>query len=430
MTRELFHTWVSEIRKKTVENRPPMLSSDDEMDEALRSVIESIIFSSTMAKTADANEKINAAEMVFNSLRRLDVLEPLLQDPETTEIMVNGYDKVFVEQRGQVRATDICFENNEKLEDLIQTLVSRVNRTVNESSPIVDARLEDGSRINVVLPPVSLNGPMLTIRRFPKHPLDMQQLIRLDAITPEAAEFLKRLVQARYNLFVCGGTGSGKTTFLNVLSAYISHNERIVTMEDSAELQLSGIDNLVRLETRNASTEGHGEITMKTLIKTSLRMRPDRIIVGEVRGEEAYDMLQAMNTGHDGSMSTGHANSSIDMMTRLETMVLLAADLPLQAIRKQIVSAIEIVVFLQRLRDYSRRVVEIAEVVGSNENGIILQPLYLFKEDIPSRSRNTESFHRSQDENLENKTTKVQGRLHSTGYTIKRAEKLALRGFN
>ena len=339
-----------------------------------------LVLQDPLSAMATAAEKQRAVEEVFNAMRRLDVLEPLMADPETTEIMVNGPHRVFVERRGQVERTDVRFDSRERLEELIHHLVARVNRNVNESEPIVDARLPDGSRLNAVLSPVALEGPLLTIRRFPKEPLRMSRLIASGSLTGEAADFLEKLVQARYNLFVCGGTGSGKTTFLNVLSAYISPSERIITLEDSAELRFHGVQNLARLETRNHNAEGRGEITMQQLIRTSLRMRPDRIIVGEVRGAEAFDMLQAMNTGHDGSMSTGHANSPADMMHRLETMVSMAAAIPLRAIQRQIASALDIVVFLQRLRDHSRRVVEIAEVTGCGDEGVILVPLFVFLE--------------------------------------------------
>ncbi len=387
MRKDQMTAWVAQIRKMTVLERPETGQSDEALDFVLHEIIERIVFADPLSRLATADEKKSAAEQVFHSLRRLDILEPLIQDPEVTEIMVNGPDHIFVERKGRISAVNMQFESRERLEDLIQSLVSRVNRTVNESNPIVDARLEDGSRINVILSPVALDGPLLTIRRFPKKPLDMQQLIAMGAITKEAAGFLEKLVLARYNLFICGGTGSGKTTFLNVLSSYIPKTERIVTMEDSAELQLSGIPNLARLETRNPNTEGQGSVSMKQLIKTSLRMRPDRIIVGEVRGEEAYDMLQAMNTGHDGSMSTGHANSVDDMMTRLETMVLMAAALPLEAIRKQIVSAVDIVIYLQRMRDHSRRVVEIAEIVGVDTNGIRTEALFSFVEETDIKEK-------------------------------------------
>ncbi|AEY65733.1 CpaF family protein [Clostridium sp. BNL1100] len=325
-------------------------------------------------------EKKQIIEAVFNSLRRLDILQPILDDNEVTEIMINGPNNIFVEKKGKISRLEISFESQQKLEDIIQIMVTAVNRTVNESNPIVDARLKDGSRLNVVLSPIALNGPIVTIRKFPGQPIDMESLIELGSLTVEAAEALKMLVTAKYNIFVAGSTGSGKTTYLNALSNFIPIDERIITIEDSAELQITNISNLVSLETRNANVEGRGEITIKNLIKTALRMRPNRIIVGEVRGEEAIDMLAAMNTGHDGSLSTGHANSTQDMFSRLETMILSAAILPLEAVRKQIASAIDIIIFLSRLRDGSRRTMEISEVLGI-ENGLVkLNPLFIFEE--------------------------------------------------
>ncbi|EPR08275.1 CpaF family protein [Ruminiclostridium papyrosolvens] len=327
-------------------------------------------------------DKKQIIESVFNSLRRLDILQPILDDNQVTEIMINGPNNIFVEKKGKISRLEISFESQQKLEDIIQIMVTTANRTVNESNPIVDARLKDGSRLNVVLPPIALNGPIVTIRKFPGKPIDMESLVELGSLTVQAAAALKMLVTAKYNIFVAGSTGSGKTTYLNALSNYIPEDERIITIEDSAELQITNISNLVSLETRNVNVEGRGEITIKNLIKTALRMRPNRIIVGEVRGEEAIDMLAAMNTGHDGSLSTGHANSSQDMFSRLETMILSAATLPLEAVRKQIASAIDIIIFLSRLRDGSRRTMEISEVLGI-ENGLIkLNPLFMFEETI------------------------------------------------
>lgn len=320
-------------------------------------------------------------DRMYNSFRGLGVLQPLLDNKNVTEIMINAYDEVFYEIDGQVKKSDIRFENSQKLEDTIQSIVSKVNRVVNESSPIVDARLEDGSRVNVVLPPIALKGPAMTIRKFPEKPLDINDLINFGALDEEAGEFLKELVEAKYNIFIGGGTGSGKTTFLNVLSNFIPKDERIVTIEDSAELQVKQIPNIVSLETRNANTQGTGAIPIKELIKASLRMRPTRIIVGEVRGAEALDMLQAMNTGHDGSLSTGHANSIFDMLSRLETMVLSAAELPIPVIRNQISSAIDIMVHLSRFRDHSRKVVEISEIVGIENGEIKINSLYKFEEE-------------------------------------------------
>jgi len=353
----------------------------DYSDEEMMELIEKCVFDKARSIYLNVHEKRQIINTIFNSRRRLDVLQPLVDDSTITEIMVNGPSDIFVEKNGRVYKTDVKIESEEKLFNLIQSIVSKVNRTVNESSPIVDARLQDGSRVNVVLPPIALNGPVMTIRKFPEKPLTIEDLIAYNSISKEAAQFMEKLVKAKYNIFIAGGTGSGKTTFLNVLSNFIPKHERIVTIEDSAELQIKGIENVVRLETRNANTEGKGQITIRDLIKTSLRMRPDRIIVGEVRGEEALDMLQAMNTGHDGSLSTGHANSTADMISRLETMVLCGALLPLEAIRQQIASAIDIIVYLGRLRDMSRRVLEITEVTGCCNGEVTLSPLFVFEEE-------------------------------------------------
>ena len=317
---------------------------------------------------------------LFDSLRRLDILQIFVEDSSVTEIMINGKDHIFVEQDGRLRELEVGFDSMEKLQDVIQQIVAGCNRVVNEASPIVDARLPNGSRVNIVMNPVALNGPIVTIRRFPERPITMERLLQNDSISPEAAEFLEKLVKARYNILISGGTGSGKTTFLNVLSRYIPSEERIITIEDSAELQLQELPNLVRLETRNSNVEGCREITIRELIRTSLRMRPDRIVVGEVRGAEAIDMLQCMNTGHDGSMSTGHANSSKDMLSRLENMVLMGMELPLNAIRQQIASGVDIMVHLGRLRDKSRKVLEIQEIVGCERGEIKLNPLFFFEE--------------------------------------------------
>lgn len=317
---------------------------------------------------------------LFDSLRRLDILQIFVEDSSVTEIMINGKDHIFVEQDGKLRELDIGFESVEKLQDVIQQIVAGCNRVVNEASPIVDARLPNGARVNIVMSPVALNGPIVTIRRFPDKPITMERLLQLGSISLEAAGFLETLVKAGYNIFISGGTGSGKTTFLNVLSHYIPSEERVITIEDSAELQLQGLPNLVRLETRNSNVEGCSEITIRELIRASLRMRPDRIIVGEVRGAEAIDMLQCLNTGHDGSMSTGHANSARDMLARLENMVLMGMELPLAAIRQQIASGVDVLVHLGRLRDKSRRVLEIAELVGCENGEIKLNPLYVFEE--------------------------------------------------
>jgi len=350
-------------------------------DEQIENSIEDIVFEKSEQFYLTPVEKREIVENIFNSIRRLDVLQPLIEDKSITEIMVNGPEDIFIEREGKVTKCEMQFESREKLENIIRNIVSAVDRTVNESVPIVDARLKDGSRINIVLYPIALNGPIMTIRKFPETPMTIRQLINYGSLTEETAELLERMVKAKYNIFISGGTGSGKTTFLNALSNFIPKDERIVTIEDSAELQIKGVQNIVRMETRNANTEGKGAISIRDLIKTSLRMRPERIIVGEVRGAEALDMLQAMNTGHDGSLSTGHANSAQDMLSRLETMVLTGAEIPLEAIRKQIASAIDIIIHLSRLRDKTRRTMEISEVVGFKNGEIILNPIYSFCEE-------------------------------------------------
>ena len=325
-------------------------------------------------------EKQKLSKELFYAIRKLDMLQELVDDPTITEIMVNGTECVFVEKNGRLLKWENTFESKEKLEDVIQQIVAACNRVVNESTPIVDARLENGSRVNVVLPPVALNGPILTIRRFPEKAIEMEDLIGLGTITREASVFLEKLVRAKYNILISGGTGSGKTTFLNALSNYIPKDERIITIEDSAELQIQGIQNLVRLETRNANVEDCKEITIRDLIKSSLRMRPDRVIVGEVRGGEAIDMLQCLNTGHDGSLSTGHANSGQDLLCRLETMVLMGIDLPVSAIQRQIAAGVDIIVHLGRLRDKTRKVLEIIEILGYEEGEIKTNLLYQYQE--------------------------------------------------
>ncbi len=317
---------------------------------------------------------------LFASLRRLDILQNLIEDPGITEIMINGPNHVFIERNGYLRELETGFESSEKLMDVIQQIVAGCNRVVNEASPIVDARLNNGARVNVVMNPIALNGPIVTIRRFPDKPIGMEELVGNHSISPQVADFLKMLVTAKYNIFISGGTGSGKTTFLNVLSGFIPKDERIITIEDSAELQLQGLQNLVRLETRNSNVGGCQEITIRDLIKASLRMRPDRIIVGEVRGAEAVDMMQCLNTGHEGSMSTGHANSARDMLSRLENMILMGMDIPLEAIRRQIASGVDIIVHLGRLRDKSRKLLEIVEVTGCRDGEIELHTLYQFTE--------------------------------------------------
>ena len=318
---------------------------------------------------------------VFGSIRGFDVLEPLLADESITEIMINGSRDIFIEKAGRLFKTDLSFESEERLEDIIQQIVSGANRTVNEADPIADARLPDGSRVNIVLPPVALDGPVVTIRKFARDPFDLEKLTAAGTVSKEAADALKAFVAAGYNIFLSGSTGSGKTTFLNALSDCIPADERVITIEDSAELQIGNIKNLVRLEVRNKNSGECKEITIRDLIRTALRMRPNRIVVGEVRGAEAIDMLQAMSTGHDGSLSTGHGNSIPDMLDRLETMVLMGTEIPLIAIRKQISSALNILVHLGRLRDGSRKVLEISEVVGMKDGEIVLNPLFVFRED-------------------------------------------------
>lgn len=369
--------WIRQIRE-IVSNRLELTRniSDDE----IREVISDIVMEQSRQQYMSLNEKKTLMEGVFNSMRGLDVLQPLVDDPSITEIMINGPHNVFVEQNGRLYKKDVSFGTNEKLENVILNIVSKVNRTVNEANPIVDARLLDGSRVNVVLPPIALDGPTVTIRKFPEDPMTMEKLISYGSITPEVAELLERMVRAKYNIFISGGTGSGKTTFLNALSNYIPKDERVITIEDSAELQIKGVANLVRMETRNANMEGKGEVTIRDLIRSSLRMRPERIVVGEVRGAEALDMLQAMNTGHDGSLSTGHSNSTKDMLSRLETMVISGNNIPIDAIRQQIASAIDIIIQLSRLRDKSRRTLEITEVVDYVDGKFILNPLYKFAE--------------------------------------------------
>ncbi|MBM6383296.1 CpaF family protein [Paenibacillus sp. 7523-1] len=349
-------------------------------DKELWQGIERKVLSDPELDDLTSGERHALVQRLFDSFRGLDILQPLVDHPDITEIMINSHREIFVEQEGEVSQIQLEFESRERLEDIIQMIVSGVNRIVNESSPIVDARLKDGSRVNIVLPPIALKGPTMTIRKFPSEPMTMSDLIGKGALHEEAAELLQQLVRSKFNIFIGGGTGSGKTTFLNALSQFIPPDERIITIEDSAELQIVTVPNLVSLETRNANTEGKGEISIRDLIKSSLRMRPNRIVIGEVRGAEALDMLQAMNTGHDGSLSTGHANNISDMISRLETMVLSGAELPISVVRQQISSAIDIFVHLSRLRDRSRRVTEISEVIGMKNGEVLLNPLFRFQE--------------------------------------------------
>ena len=354
----------------------------DFSDDDLQDEIGTILINETKGNYLSIEEQVQIISRVYSSIRGLGLLDSIMNDDNITEVMINGADNIFIEKSGKLIKLNEKFESERRLEDIIQRIVGMAGREVNQASPIVDTRLPDGSRVNVVLPPISLCGPIVTIRKFSKTPMTMEQLIKFGSINEEIAEKLQRLVKAKYNIFVSGGTGSGKTTFLNALSQYIPKDERIITIEDSAELQITGISNLVSLETRNANTSGVGAVTIRDLIKASLRMRPERIIVGEVRGPEALDMLQAMNTGHDGSLSTGHANSSRDILSRLETMVLTGSEgLPLDAVRQQIASSLDIIIHLSRLRDHSRKTMEICEVLGYENGEIKLNPIYKFEED-------------------------------------------------
>ena len=352
---------------------------------ALEDAIEQMIVEEVQDEYLTIEERVDITERVFSSIRGLGLLDSIIKDEQITEVMINGPKEVFIEKAGALYKLEQSFDDEKQLEDIIQKIVGQAGREVNQANPIVDTRLSDGSRVNVVLPPISLNGATVTIRKFSKTPMTIEQLLKFGSITPEVAHVLELLVRAKYNIFISGGTGSGKTTFLNAMSSYIPHDERVITIEDSAELQIEGIDNLVRMETRNANASGSGAVTIRDLIRASLRMRPERIIVGEVRGGEALDMLQAMNTGHDGSLSTGHANSTRDMLSRLETMVLQGAEgLPLEAIRQQIASAVDIIIHLSRLRDKTRRTMEISEITGYKDGEIQINPLYIFQEDEKS----------------------------------------------
>lgn len=370
--------FVADIKKYVTENLPLNNIEDDELQER----IEEIVAQRIGNIYCPIDQRVSIVEQVYSSIRGFGLLDSIIKDDTITEVMINGPDNIFIEQNGRLFKLDKQFESQRRLEDIIQRIVGMAGREVNQANPICDTRLPDGSRVNVVLPPIALCGPTITIRKFSKTPMTIEKLIQYGSITREIADKLELLVKAKYNIFIAGGTGSGKTTFLNALSNYIPHDERVITIEDSAELQITGVDNLVSLETRNANASGAGQITIRDLIKSSLRMRPERIVVGEVRGGEALDMLQAMNTGHDGSLSTGHANSTEDMLSRLETMVLQgAAGLPLEAIRQQIASAVDIIIHLSRLRDKSRKTMEITEVVGYEDGKIVLNPLYVFEED-------------------------------------------------
>lgn len=398
---------VSEIKKYISDT----LMLADMSDEQLQEKVEEIVASRLEGVYCPIDKRVSIVEQVYSSIRGFGLLDSIIKDDTITEVMINGPDNIFIEQKGRLFKLDKKFESQRRLEDVIQRIVGLAGREVNQANPICDTRLPDGSRVNVVLPPIALCGPTLTIRKFSKTPMTIEKLISYGSITKEIADKLELLVKAKYNIFISGGTGSGKTTFLNALSNYIPKDERVITIEDSAELQITGVDNLVSLETRNANASGAGQITIRDLIKSSLRMRPERIVVGEVRGGEALDMLQAMNTGHDGSLSTGHANSTEDMLSRLETMVLQgSAGLPLEAIRQQIASAVDIIIHLSRLRDKSRKTMEITEIVGYKDGQIILNPLYRFEED-------------------ENSTlTKVSGSLKRTENPMKNVQKLRLSG--
>lgn len=397
------------IEQKIKEQVLAELDLSREMDDdEIYELIGMIIARDANARQLTIKERIRLEKNVFYSLRKLDVIQELVDDKEITEIMVNGPDNIFYEKEGQIHKFDGHFSSEEKMEDVIQQIVGKHNRVVNQSSPIVDTRLSDGSRVNIVLKPISLVGSAISIRKFPEHPMDMEKLIAIGSLTREVADYLEVLVKSKYSIFISGGTGSGKTTFLNALSQYIPEDERIITIEDSAELQLLGAKNIVKLETRNANTEGVVPITIRDLIKTALRMRPDRIIVGETRGAEALDMLSAMNTGHDGSLSTGHSNSCKDMLSRIETMVLMGQELPIIAIRQQIASGIDIIIQLGRLRDKSRRVLEIAEVDGMENGEVKLNTIFRFVEEPGGVGR-------------------VRGKLVKTG-RLKHREKLAAAG--
>lgn len=352
----------------------------DMSDEEITGIIEEAVLNRSRNTYLSIEDKRQLKKELFNVFRRLDILSDFLEDEDISEIMINGYRHIFVEKQGRLIEVKESFSSEERLRNVIQQIVSGCNRIVNESNPIVDARLLDGSRVNVVLPPVALNGATMTIRKFPKEFFTMDKLVEMGSITREAADFLRELVVAGYNIFISGGTGSGKTTFLNVLSNYIPSSDRVITIEDAAELQINGIPNLVRMETRNANVEGENAVTMSSLIKAALRMRPTRIIVGEVRDAAAMDMMNSMLTGHDGSLSTGHGNSAREMMLRLETMILMGYDMPVAAIRQQLSAAIDVVVHLGRLRDNSRRVLEVCEVMGIEAGNVALSPIYEFRE--------------------------------------------------
>lgn len=411
MQKDLLKNIENEIKNYVIDNLPLSKLSDEQLYEE----IENISADKFSNQYVPIDKKIEIIENVFSSIRGFGILDSIMRDESITEVMINGKDNIFIEQHGRVHRIEQSFESDRRLEDVIQRIVGLAGREVNQANPICDTRLPDGSRVNVVLPPLALCGPTVTIRKFSKIPMTVEQLIKYGSITQEIADILEIFIKAKYNIFISGGTGSGKTTFLNALSNYIPKDERIITIEDSAELQIVNIENLVSLETRNANSSGTGAVTIRDLIKSSLRMRPERIIVGEVRGGEALDMLQAMNTGHDGSLSTGHANSVKDMLSRLETMVLQGAEgLPLDAIKQQIASAVDIIIHLSRLRDHSRKTMEICEVLDYDPvtKQINLNPLFVFEEDDKST------------------LNKVSGALKRTGNPMVNDYKLKLMGFD
>ena len=367
-----------QIQRKILEKLD--LSKDIE-DEELKELIFRVLEEESEKEYLSLSQRAIYGTRLFNSFRKLDLLQEFIEDESITEIMINGTENIFVEKKGKMYLTDKKFMSKDKLEDVIQQIVAGTNRRVNEASPIVDSRLMDGSRVHVVLPPVALNGPIVTIRKFEKDKMDMKEMIALNSISAELAEVMKKLVVSGYNIFISGGTGSGKTTFLNVLSQFIPRDERIITIEDTAELCIQNVPNLVRLETRDPNVEGEGEITIRDLIKSALRMRPTRIIVGEVRGEEAIDMIQAMSTGHKGSLSTGHSDSPRDMLQRLETMILLGGgSIPLEAVQRQIASAVDIMIHVGRMKDGSRKILEVTEVLDFDGNDIQTEVLYRYEE--------------------------------------------------
>ncbi len=378
MTDEKIQEIVNEIKGQIFDRYNLNTMNDEQLEQA----IEELLAAWLQGEYVSIAERVDISERVFSSIRGLGLLDTIIKDEQVTEVMINGPEDIFIEKAGKLYRLQQRFESERQLEDIIQKIVGQAGREVNQANPIVDTRLPDGSRVNVVLPPISMKGATVTIRKFSKTPMTIEQLLKYGSITPEVAHVLELLVKAKYNIFISGGTGSGKTTFLNALSNFIPKDERVITIEDSAELQIAGVENLVSMETRNANASGSGAITIRDLIKSSLRMRPERIVVGEVRGGEALDMLQAMNTGHDGSLSTGHANSTADMLSRLETMVLQGADgLPLEAIRQQIASAVDVIIHLSRLRDKSRKTMEISEITGYKDGKIQVNRIYEFVED-------------------------------------------------